>query len=93
MQRREKTQKKKQRLREKREANEGKVGFEDRRAGDPRPKGATEVSRGEVQWTARYINTKRIEYACRYVNRQETAEFDLVRDHDSEAATQLHEIS
>ena len=31
---------------------------EDRRAGVPLPEGATEVLMREVQWTARYINTK-----------------------------------
>jgi len=51
---------------------------EDRRADGPLPKGATGVLRREVQWTARYISTKRTECACRLVNRQETAEFYLV---------------
>ena len=48
--------------------------------------------RREVQWTTRYINTKKIEYACRLVNRQETAEFVLVREQENDAAAQLHKV-
>ena len=33
------------------------------------PLGTTEVYREKVQWTTRYINTKRLEYASRLVNR------------------------
>ena len=91
--RREKRQRKKQRLRGNREANERKGAFEDLRAEGPLSEGATDVFGGEVQWTARYINTKRTGCACRPVNRKETAEFDLVRDHDNGAVTQLHEMA
>ena len=92
MQRREKRQSKTQRLGEKREANEWKRVLEDRRADSPLPKSATGVLRREAQWTTRYINTKKIEYACRLVNRQETAEFVLVREQENDAAAQLHKV-
>ena len=58
-----------------------------------RPGGSTEVPRGEAQWMARCINTQGTGHACRLVNRQETAELDFVRDHDSGAVTQLHEMA
>jgi len=57
LQRREKRQREKQRLRKKRGANEQKVAFEDRRAGNPLPEDAAEVFRRKIQWTARYIST------------------------------------
>ena len=79
MQRREKRHSKTQRLGEKREANEWKRVLEDHRADSPLPKSATEVLRREAQWTTRYINTKRTGHACRLVNREAAAEFDLVR--------------
>ena len=44
-----------------------------------------------VQWTERYINTKRIEYACRLVDREETTGFDLVRANDHEATMEIHD--
>ena len=70
---------------------------EELRASGPLPQGAAEVVESateevgrKAQWTGRYISTKRTEYACRLVNRQETAGLDLVRDHDHEAITELH---
>ena len=62
---------------------------EDRQPDGPLPGGATEVYMREVQRTTRYISAKGTECACRLVNRQETAESDLARDSDYEAATQL----
>ena len=44
-----------------------------------------------VQWTERYINTKRIEYACRLVDREETTGFDLLRANDHEATMEIHD--
>ena len=57
----------------------------------PLPEGATEVYSGKVHWTTRYINTKRLEYACRLANRDETAEFDVARNLDYETITGLLE--
>ena len=93
LQRREKRKRKKQRLRKKRGAKVRKGAFKDRRTSGPLPGGATEVLRREVQWTTHRIKTKRTEYACRLVNRQETAEFDPVRDHDHEAVTQVQKVA
>ena len=64
-----------------------------RRTGGPLPEGAAGVFRREAQRTTRCINTTRTEYACHLVSRQETAEFDLGRDRDIDAATQLHGVA
>ena len=41
----------------------------------------------------RFVDTRKIEFACRLANRQETAESELVRGHDREALTELHEMA
>ena len=46
----------------------------------PLPEGATKVRSGKVHWTERYINTKRLEYACRLASPGETRQHDVVRD-------------
>jgi len=67
---------------------------EEQRADGPLPEGATGVPRGGGgQWTTRHTSTKRIGFAFRPGNRQETAEFGLVRDRDSEAVMHLHEMA
>ena len=55
----------------------------------PLPEGATMVYRGKVHWTERYINTKRLEYACRLANPDETRQYDVVRDLNQEALSSL----
>ena len=60
-----------------------------RKTTGPLPQGATEVYSGKVHWTARYINTKRLDCACRLANQYESAQFDVVRELDHEAATGL----
>ena len=60
-----------------------------RETNGPLPEGATEVHSGKVHGTTRYINTKRLEYACLIANQNETAEFAVARNLDHETITDL----
>ena len=51
----------------------------------PLPEGATVVYSGKVHWMKLYINTKRLEYACRLAIPGETVQYDVVRDHHRDA--------
>ena len=59
----------------------------------PLPEGATGVYREKIHRTTRYINTKRLEYASRLANREEIADFGVVRDLDHEALRGLLEVA